>query len=99
MKPKKPLETAQVESQKIDIKSRLGYYSEFVTAYELAVIIDKNKGKLSSRSKINVLKKAMNERKKELTRLLPKNKLKDVSSILLILYDLLYPLFTNIISE
>ena len=30
---------------------------------------------------------------------LPKNKLKDVSSILLILYDLLYPLFTNIISE
>ena len=74
MKPKKPLETAQVETQKIDIKSRLGYYSEFVTAYELAVIINKNRGKLTSRSKIDVLKKAMNERKKELTRLIPKNK-------------------------
>ena len=41
MKPKAPKESVQIESQKIDIKSRLGYYSEFVTAYELAVIIDK----------------------------------------------------------
>ena len=74
MKPKKPKDNVQVETQKIDIKSRLGYYSEFVTAYELAVIIDKNKGKLTSRSKINKLKADMNTRKNELMRLIPKNK-------------------------
>jgi hypothetical protein len=74
MKPKAPKESVQIETQKIDIKSRLGYYSEFVTAYELAVIIDKNGGQLTSRSKINKLKSDMNARKSELMKYIPKNK-------------------------
>lgn len=74
MKPKAPKESVQVEKQKIDIKSRLGYYSEFVTAYELAVIIDKNGGKLTSRSKIQKLKTDMNTRKNELLKLVPVSK-------------------------
>ena len=73
MKPKAPKDTEQKDkikvTEKIDVKSRLGYFSEFVTAYELALIIDKNKGKLTSRSKIELLKQSMNLRRNELIRL------------------------------
>ena len=53
-------------SDKIDIKSRLGYFSEFVVAYELAVIIDKNGGRLTKRSTLVSLKEKMLTRKNAL---------------------------------
>lgn len=78
MKPKKPKDSDQIENQKIDIKSRLGYFSEFVTAYELAVIIKKSGGQLTNRSKINKLKADMNTRKAELLKLVPANKRSEI---------------------
>ena len=67
MKPKSPKDTVQTEkinaSEKIDAKSRLGYFSEFVVAFELATLIDKEGGKLTDRSKLNTLKSNMLLRK------------------------------------
>ena len=59
-------------SDKIDIKSRLGYFSEFVVAYELAVIIDKNGGRLTKRSKLVSLKEKMITRKQSLLSVITK---------------------------
>ena len=70
MKPKAPTDTVQIDkinaSDKIDAKSRLGYFSEFVVAYELASLIDNEGGKLTERSKLNKLKSNMLLRKAEL---------------------------------
>jgi hypothetical protein len=59
-------------SDKIDIKSRLGYFSEFVVAYELAVLIDKNGGRLTKRSTLVLLKEKMLTRKKALLSVITK---------------------------
>jgi len=73
---KKPTDTDQIDkinlSDKIDIKSRLGYFSEFVVAYELAVLIDKEKGKLTKRSTLVSLKEKMLTRKKALLSVITK---------------------------
>jgi len=82
MKPKSPKDTVQIEkikvSDKIDIKSRLGYFSEFVVAYELAVLIDKNGGKLTNRSKLVSLKKNMMDRKDALLKVITKKQVKEL---------------------
>lgn len=73
MKPKPTKDTVQIEkinaSDKIDTKSRLGYFSEFVTAFELATLIDKEGGNLTNRSKLSTLKSNMLLRKSELVKL------------------------------
>jgi len=73
MKPKAPTDTVQIDkinaSDKIDAKSRLGYFSEFVVAYELASLIDNEGGKLTERSKLGKLKSNMLLRKAELINL------------------------------
>jgi hypothetical protein len=52
----------------IDMKSRLGYYSEYVTGYELSKLIENAGGNLTTeRSKPSVLKGQMLQKKKELT--------------------------------
>ena len=54
---------------KVDLKSRLGYYSEYVTGYELSKLIEKSGGNLTTeRSKPSVLKSQMLEKKKEIIR-------------------------------
>lgn len=54
----------------VDIKSRLGYYSEYVTAYELSMLLKKNRANLTTeRSQPNYLKSLMLEKKKELVSL------------------------------
>ncbi len=78
MKPKKITTSIQITKKKIDIKSRLGYYSEFVTAWELSKIIDREGGKLSHRSKITKFKSDMNTRRTELMRLVPKSKHEEI---------------------
>jgi hypothetical protein len=51
----------------IDMKSRLGYYSEYVTGYELSKLIENAGGNLTTeRSKPSVLKGQMLQKKKEL---------------------------------
>jgi len=51
-----------------DLKSRLGYYSEYVTGYELSKLIDSAGGNLTTeRSKPSVLKAQMIQKKKEIT--------------------------------
>jgi len=76
MATKRPTDTDQIDkinlSDKIDIKSRLGYFSEFVVAYELAVLIDKEKGKLTKRSTLVSLKEKMLTRKKALLSVITK---------------------------
>ena len=76
MKPEPPIDTVQTKkiniSDKIDIKSRLGYFSEFVVAYELAVIIDKNGGRLTKRSTLVSLKEKMITRKESLLSVITK---------------------------
>ena len=76
MTTKDPKDTDQIDkinlSDKIDIKSRLGYFSEFVVAYELAVLIDKEKGKLTKRSTLVSLKEKMLTRKKALLSVITK---------------------------
>jgi len=76
MTTKSPTDTDQIDkinlSDKIDIKSRLGYFSEFVVAYELAVLIDKEKGKLTKRSTLVSLKEKMLTRKKALLSVITK---------------------------
>ena len=73
MKPKSPKDTVQTEkinvSEKIDAKSRLGYFSEFVVAFELATLIENEGGRLTDRSKLNKLKSNMLLRKSELVKL------------------------------
>ena len=61
-----PASVQQHDSIKVDIKSRLGYYAEYVTAYELSKLIEAAGGKLSDRSNSNKLKSAMNTRHTEL---------------------------------
>jgi len=61
-----PASVQQHDSIKVDIKSRLGYYAEYVTAYELSKLIGAAGGKLSDRSNPNKLKSAMNTRHTEL---------------------------------
>jgi hypothetical protein len=52
----------------IDMKSRLGYYSEYVTGYELSKLIENAGGNLTTeRSKPSVLKGQMLQKKKELS--------------------------------
>lgn len=56
--------------ENIDLKSRLGYFSEYVTGYELALLIQKAGGNLTTeRSKPSVLKQQMDAKKAELTKL------------------------------
>ena len=61
-----------------DIKSRLGYYSEYVTAYYLSDMIHKTKGNLTKRSDPVILKRIMDQKKQELKKLpvSPKEKAK-----------------------
>lgn len=50
-----------------DLKSRLGYYSEYVTGYELSKLIENAGGNLTTeRSKPSVLKAQMLQKKKEI---------------------------------
>lgn len=57
-----------LKEDKIDMKSRLGYYSEYVTGYELSKLIENAGGNLTTeRSKPSVLKGQMLQKKKELT--------------------------------
>lgn len=56
-----------LKEDEIDLKSRLGYYSEYVTGYELSKLIEKAGGNLTTeRSKPSVFKSQMLQRKKEL---------------------------------
>lgn len=58
---------SEILNEDVDIKSRLGYYSEFTTAYNLAIILEKNGGNLTTdRSQPNYLKNLMSQKKKEL---------------------------------
>ena len=57
-----------LKEDKIDMKSRLGYYSEYVTGYELSKLIENAGGNLTTeRSKPSVLKGQMLQKKKELS--------------------------------
>lgn len=58
---------SEILSESADLKSHIGYYAEFTTAYNLALIIEKNGGNLTTdRSKPSYLKKLMSEKKKNL---------------------------------
>ena len=56
----------EADPQMIDTKSRLGFYSEFVTAYYLADNVEKSGGRLTSSSSPNTLKELMNKKKSSL---------------------------------
>ena len=68
-KRKVVINTDKYMTEAFDIKSRLGYYSEYVTAYNLANIIKQNKGILKNDSNPNILKKLMNDKLSELKKL------------------------------
>jgi hypothetical protein len=56
-----------LKEDQIDMKSRLGYYSEYVTGYELSKLIENAGGNLTTeRSKPSALKSQMLQKKKEL---------------------------------
>jgi hypothetical protein len=56
-----------LKEDQIDLKSRLGYYSEYVTGYELSKLIENAGGNLTTeRSKPSALKSQMLQKKKEL---------------------------------
>lgn len=56
-----------LKEAEIDLKSHMGYYSEFVTGYELSKLIEKAGGNLTTeRSKPSVLKAQMLQKKKEI---------------------------------
>jgi hypothetical protein len=56
-----------MNEETIDLKSRLGYYSEYVTGYELSKLIEQAGGNLTTeRSKPSVLKAQMLQKKKEI---------------------------------
>jgi len=75
----KPKDKPQIEKTKVDIKSRLGYFSEFVVAYELAVLIAKKNGRLTDRSKVASLKKNMMDRKNFLLKVITKKQMKELA--------------------
>jgi hypothetical protein len=57
-----------LKEDQIDLKSRLGYYSEYVTAYELSKLIENAGGNLTTeRSKPSLLKSQVTSKKKEIT--------------------------------
>lgn len=68
-KRKVVINTDKYMTEAFDIKSRLGYYSEYVTAYNLANIIKQNKGILKNDSNPDILKKLMNDKLSELKKL------------------------------
>jgi hypothetical protein len=69
-------------SEDVDTKSRLGYYSEYTTAYNLAVILEKNGANLTTdRSQPSYLKKLMLDKKKELIKIdAPANEIERMES-------------------
>jgi hypothetical protein len=55
----------QILSEDVDLKSHVGYYAEYTTAYNLSLLIQKNGGNLTtSRSQPSYLKKLMEQKKK-----------------------------------
>ena len=68
-KIKIPLGDYIVNEQKVDLKSRLGYLSEYSTALELSKIIQKSQGRLSSRSEPEKLQKIYDSKKSKLVQL------------------------------
>lgn len=65
-------------NEEIDLKSRLGYYSEYTTAYHLAIKIQKAGGNLTTaRSNPATLKQQMDSKKSDLTKVkAPANEIK-----------------------
>ena len=56
-----------LKEDKVDMKSHLGYYSEYVTGYELSKLIENAGGNLTTeRSQPSVLKSQMVKKKKEI---------------------------------
>lgn len=68
-KIKIPLGDYIVNEQKVDLKSRLGYLSEYSTALELSKIIQKSQGRLTSRSQPERLQKIYDSKKSKLVQL------------------------------
>lgn len=60
-----PINSNIIMNETIDIKSRLGYYSEYVTAYELSKLIENHGLSLKNTSTSN-LKRLMEERRKSI---------------------------------
>lgn len=58
-------------SEEVDMKSRLGYYSEFVTAYHIAEILSSNNARLTSSSSPDKLRSSAEQKKAELLKLNP----------------------------
>lgn len=56
-------------TEQVDLKSRLGYLSEYATAMELSKILTKQNMNLTERSTLSVTKKLYNTKKKELVAL------------------------------
>lgn len=54
-------------NEDVDLKSHMGYYAEYTTAYNLALIIEKNGGNLTTaRSQPSYLKKIMTQKRKDI---------------------------------
>ena len=72
---------SEILTEDVDLKSHMGYYAEFVTAYKLSLILEQNGGNLTTeRSQPSVLKKKMDEKKKDLMKLKPLLSKKDQKS-------------------
>ena len=57
----------EILSEDVELKSRIGYYAEYTTAYNLALLIEKNGGNLTTaRSRPLYLKKMMNQKKESI---------------------------------
>jgi hypothetical protein len=72
----------RVMTEDIDIKSRLGYYAEYTTAYNLSVILQENGGNLTtSRTQPAYLRNLMIQKKNELIKHeAPENEMKRMES-------------------
>ena len=58
---------SEILSEGVELKSRIGYYAEYTTAYNLALLIEKNGGNLTTaRSRPLYLKKMMNQKKESI---------------------------------
>lgn len=64
-KVKIPL-SGKTMSEEVDMKSRLGYYSEFVTAYEISVLLNEMQARLSPSSTPDKLKLLYDKKRAEL---------------------------------
>jgi hypothetical protein len=58
-----------IMSEEVDLKSRLGYLSEYATALELSKIITATGGRITTRSQTNTLQSLYNQKKQEVVKL------------------------------